>query len=95
MKLRIILKNMAHDAVPSLTLDQLAAGAAAVVDAVIDVDATILRLLEMGLTEGTPLVVTRRAPLGDPLEVQVRDTRLCLRAHEARKFRVSAAAVRP
>ena len=54
------------------------------------VDATVLRLFEMGLTRGCRVVVTRRAPLGDPLEIEVRGTRLCLRNDDARRFVVDA-----
>lgn len=42
-----------------------------------------LRLLEMGLTEGTECRVVRYAPLGDPMEVQVRGYFLSLRIAEA------------
>jgi ferrous iron transport protein A len=56
------------------------------------VDGTLLRLFEMGLTRGATVTVTRRAPLGDPLEIAVRGTRLCLRRHDARRFVVEKAA---
>ena len=49
------------------------------------------RLLEMGLTPGTPVRVIRCAPLGDPIEVEVRGTRLSLRKQEARGIRVDPA----
>jgi len=81
MKLRISL-NMS-------TLDRLAPGTRAVIDKTDDVDGTVLRLREMGLTDGAEVVVTRRAPLGDPLEVAVRGTRLCLRKDYARRFQVT------
>lgn len=42
-----------------------------------------LRLLEMGLTEGAECRVVRYAPLGDPMEVQVRGYFLSLRTAEA------------
>ena len=42
-----------------------------------------LRLLEMGLTEGIECRVVRYAPLGDPMEVQVRGYFLSLRTLEA------------
>lgn len=42
------------------------------------------RLLSMGLTPGAVVAVTRRAPLGDPVEVNLRGTALCLRREEAR-----------
>jgi ferrous iron transport protein A len=43
-----------------------------------------LRLLEMGLTEGIECRVVRFAPLGDPMEVQVRGYFLSLRTAEAK-----------
>ncbi|MFN7011144.1 MAG: ferrous iron transport protein A [Allorhizobium sp.] len=42
------------------------------------------RLLAMGLTPGAVFTVTRRAPLGDPVELTLRGTALCLRREEAR-----------
>jgi Fe2+ transport system protein FeoA len=42
-----------------------------------------LRLLEMGLTMGIECRVVRYAPLGDPMEVQVREYFLSLRAVDA------------
>ena len=41
------------------------------------------RLLEMGLTKGAACTLVRFAPLGDPLEVEVRGYRLSLRKAEA------------
>lgn len=68
-------------------LAEQAPGADVVIDAVDGVvDATLLRLFEMGLVPGTPVTVTRRAPLGGPLEVTVRGTRLVLRQADARAF---------
>ena len=55
------------------------------------VDSIVLRLFEMGLVPGTTITVLRRAPLGDPLQILVRGTRLCLRVKDAMRFRVSAA----
>ena len=51
-----------------------------------DVDATVLRLIEMGMTRGAEIVVVRRAPLGDPIEIMLRGTRLCLRKADALRF---------
>jgi ferrous iron transport protein A len=42
-----------------------------------------LRLMEMGLLPGTKIRFVRRAPLGGPLEVEIRGFHLSLRAHEA------------
>jgi ferrous iron transport protein A len=41
------------------------------------------KLLAMGLTKGTPFTVRRVAPLGDPIEIEVRGFRLSLRKEEA------------
>lgn len=41
------------------------------------------RLLEMGLTPGTIISVVRRAPLGDPIELRVRQYLLSLRLAQA------------
>ena len=41
------------------------------------------KLLAMGLTPGSEFVVTRHAPLGDPVEIQVRGFALSLRKAEA------------
>lgn len=41
------------------------------------------RILDMGLTKGTRVVVRKVAPLGDPLEITVRGYELSLRKGEA------------
>lgn len=41
------------------------------------------KLLAMGLTPHTEFEVIRRAPLGDPVEIRVRDFHLSLRQGEA------------
>lgn len=43
-------------------------------------------LLALGLTPGTVLTVVRRAPLGDPIQVQLRDYQLMLRASDFQQF---------
>ena len=46
------------------------------------------RLQEMGLTVGTTFRVVKIAPLGDPVEIDVRGYRLCLRKKETTEFEV-------
>lgn len=46
------------------------------------------RLLAMGIVPGTELHVVRRAPLGDPIEIEVLGFHLSLRAHEAAVVRI-------
>ncbi len=47
------------------------------------------RLLEMGLVVGTRVRVVRVAPLGDPMELDVRGGRLSLRAAQAASILVT------
>lgn len=47
-----------------------------------------LRLLEMGLTPGVEVSVIGTAPLGDPLEIELRGYRLSLRKNEAARVDV-------
>jgi Fe2+ transport system protein FeoA len=40
------------------------------------------RLGDLGFVPGTTLSVVRRAPLGDPVEIDIRGYRLCLRLEQ-------------
>ena len=51
-------------------------------------DGVSIRLLEMGLTPGTSFALLGTAPLGDPLELEVRGYRLSVRKTEAARVRV-------
>lgn len=46
------------------------------------------RLQDLGFVPGTPLVIRRRAPLGDPVEIEIRGYRLCLRVAQLDALRV-------
>ncbi len=46
------------------------------------------RVMEMGLTIGTPIEVIKVAPLGDPVEYKVRGGHLSLRKAEAASISV-------
>jgi ferrous iron transport protein A len=72
------------------SLDQLRRGERACVEAIQGDDAVVQRLLEMGLLEGEEVEVLGFAPLGDPLEIRLRDYRLSLRRSEAARVLVSA-----
>ena len=45
-------------------------------------DSAVRRLLDMGLTSGTALEVTGKAPFGDSIEILVRGYKLSLRKNE-------------
>lgn len=44
------------------------------------------RVYEMGVTEGAEITKLRSAPLGDPIEVKVRNYYLSLRLEDARQI---------
>ncbi len=46
------------------------------------------KLLSMGLTPGTEFTVVRLAPLGDPVEINVRGYAVSLRKSEAQLLRI-------
>lgn len=46
------------------------------------------RLMEMGLIPGTDVRVLRVAPLGDPIELEVRGSRLSIRREQAQAIAV-------
>ena len=71
------------------TLDQLQPGQKARVDAVDGNDPLVQRILEMGLLEGDEIDVIGFAPLGDPMEIRLRDYRLSLRRAEAARVHVT------
>ena len=48
------------------------------------------RLMEMGLLPGTRVRVVRVAPLGDPIELRVRNYSLSLRRAEAARIAVTS-----
>jgi ferrous iron transport protein A len=41
------------------------------------------KLMAMGITRGTPIRMVKRAPLGDPVQIEVRGFHLSLRKDEA------------
>ncbi len=71
------------------TLDQLAEGQAATILHVDGEDMISVRLMEMGLTDGEPIRSLGAAPLGDPLEFEVRGYRISLRISEARLVQIT------
>ena len=72
----------------AVSLDALEAGRPARVMAVRGSGALARRLMEMGVVPGAPIRVIKAAPLGDPLEVRVRNYHLALRRSEAQTVSV-------
>ncbi|MGN1039291.1 MAG: ferrous iron transport protein A [Oscillospiraceae bacterium] len=46
------------------------------------------RLVDMGLTPGTKITLTRCAPLGDPIEISLRGYSFALRKDEAKNIQI-------
>jgi ferrous iron transport protein A len=70
------------------TLAQVAVGRSARVQGVAGDDELSCRLMEMGITPGVEIAVIGVAPLGDPLELELRGYRLSLRKNEAARIQV-------
>lgn len=51
-------------------------------------DEISVRLLEMGVTPGVDITLVGAAPLGDPLEIELRGYRLSLRRCEAARVEI-------
>ena len=71
-----------------VSLDQLRVGQQGQVENIEGNDSIMQRLLEMGLLEGEQIEVIGFAPLGDPMEIRLRDYRLSLRRSEAARVSV-------
>ena len=69
-----------------MTLDQVEIGKPVEITAVAGERGFRRRLLELGLLPGTTVTVLRVAPLGDPVELLARDTRLSIRRREAQEL---------
>ena len=66
-----------------LSLDQLEVGDKARVVSIYGKGAVRRRLMDMGLTRNVELLIRKRAPLGDPIEINLRGYELTLRKNEA------------
>ncbi|NDC76226.1 ferrous iron transport protein A [bacterium] len=72
-----------------MNLAQLTAGSSATLKAYPQAGPAFTRLREMGLLPGTRVTLVRVAPLGDPIEIQVRGYRLSLRKAEAAQIELA------
>lgn len=46
------------------------------------------RIIDMGITPGAVIIMRKAAPMGDPLEINVRGYELSIRRSEAKEIRV-------
>lgn len=47
------------------------------------------RIIDMGITPGAPIIMRKTAPLGDPIEINIRGYELSIRKSEAQEIEVS------
>ena len=74
-----------------MTLDMLNAGESCVITAVGGEGVLRCRLLDMGLIPLTRITVSKIAPMGDPMELQLRGYVLTLRREDARSIEIKKA----
>jgi ferrous iron transport protein A len=72
----------------TVSFGELKKGNTAVIASTPEPKDEVLRLHEMGLIPGTQFKVVKIAPLGDPIEIDLRGYRLCLRKQEMAGFEV-------
>lgn len=71
-----------------MTLNELKIGETAAIKTVGGEGALRLRLLDMGLIPRTKVVMRKIAPMGDPIEINVRGYELTLRIEDAMNIEV-------
>lgn len=71
-----------------MTMDDLKIGQQAVIDQVGGQGPLRLRFLDMGLIPGTRVRLQKVAPMGDPIQIQVRGYELTLRREDARQITI-------
>ncbi|MDD2234668.1 MAG: FeoA family protein [Desulfitobacteriaceae bacterium] len=74
-----------------MTLDKLPVGETAIITRVGGEGVLRCRLLDMGIIPKTKVVVCKVAPLGDPIEIRIRDYTLTLRMEDAEKIEIRRA----
>lgn len=70
------------------SLNDVKVGETAVVKKLHGEGATRRHIMDMGITKGTTLFVRKTAPLGDPIEINLRGYELTLRKDDAEKIEV-------
>ncbi|NLB91058.1 MAG: ferrous iron transport protein A [Clostridiales bacterium] len=68
---------------PKRTLKEAAIGETVVIKKLLGDGAVKRRIMDMGLTKGTSVTIRKVAPLGDPIELNVRGYELSIRKSEA------------
>ena len=72
-----------------MTLKDLHIGESAIIKSVLGEDMLRRRLLDMGVTPKTKVMVRKVAPMGDPIEITLRGYELTLRREDANNIIVT------
>ncbi len=67
-----------------MTINDLKIGERGIISAVGGEGALRLRFLDMGLIPGTSVLLQKVAPMGDPIQIQVRGYELTIRREDAK-----------
>ena len=71
------------------TLNELNVGQKAKVQKINIMNKSIRRhLLDMGITRGVEIEIKKIAPMGDPIDIKLRDYELCLRKEDLKQIEV-------
>ena len=76
-----------------MTIDDLKIGQSGVISQVGGEGPLRLRFLDMGLIPGTRVTLRKVAPMGDPIQIQVRGYELTIRREDAAKITLKEEAV--
>ena len=75
-----------------MTLNELEIGKSGIITAVNGEGALRRRLLDMGLTPKTKVMVRKVAPMGDPIEIHLRGYELTIRVDDAKDIEIERVA---
>ena len=70
------------------TLDQFSIGETGVVRRIVAEGKIKRRLFDMGITPGAQIYMRKKAPLGDPIEITVRNYELSIRKADAEMIEI-------
>ena len=73
----------------SISLDKIQPGISATISKITASGMIRQRLMDMGILVGDKITVTKIAPLGDPIEIRVKNYALSLRKQEAAQIQLS------
>lgn len=74
----------------SQTLSDIAIGNRATVTGFVEFNSHVQRIMSLGIIENVEVKLTRRAPAGDPIELDVMGDRLSIRGEDAKRILVKA-----